>query len=269
MPPRPSLSSSPAQVSLATPDELEERFGLFVCQLWRFRRSIHLSPSPELVEILREMEDDYEKAMRVFYSCASSFLPHLQSTAAEPPSCLQSAAAKLASCLQSAADGPALMFSANATEGQPNISVHTTEGQPDASGHTTEGLPNASAPSSEDLPNISTSAFKGQPEISASASEGPPNVSAPASEGLSDISAPVLQSYNMGVQVDPPRTHIQAFSDVGVQLDLPRPCLQIHIEGSPCAYAILPCPKVGSRLQGLVIFFPNVHVILQSLIEGS
>ncbi|KAK5614982.1 hypothetical protein CRENBAI_007728 [Crenichthys baileyi] len=54
---------SPAHVSGAMPNELEDRLRMYGRNLKLFRRAIHLHPSPELKEKLREMEE-YQTAVR-------------------------------------------------------------------------------------------------------------------------------------------------------------------------------------------------------------
>ncbi|MEQ2288584.1 hypothetical protein AMECASPLE_024149 [Ameca splendens] len=86
-------SLAPAQVSVATPDELEEWLRFFACQIKSFRRISLLHSSPELKAKLREMEEDYEAAVRQFYCCLPPSSPSLQSAAAaeQPTPGLQSA----------------------------------------------------------------------------------------------------------------------------------------------------------------------------------
>ncbi|KAK5613756.1 hypothetical protein CRENBAI_016648 [Crenichthys baileyi] len=65
-PPMPS-SLAPAWCSEATPDELEQRLRFFARQIKSFRRTSLMYSSPELVERIRQMEGDYETAVRQFY----------------------------------------------------------------------------------------------------------------------------------------------------------------------------------------------------------
>ncbi|KAK5609935.1 hypothetical protein CRENBAI_007740 [Crenichthys baileyi] len=65
-PPMPS-SLAPAWCSEATPDELEQRLRFFARQIKSFRRTSLMYSSPELMERIRQMEGDYETAVRQFY----------------------------------------------------------------------------------------------------------------------------------------------------------------------------------------------------------
>ncbi|MEQ2223625.1 hypothetical protein ILYODFUR_038489 [Ilyodon furcidens] len=92
--PMPS-SLAPAQVSAATPDELEERLRFFARKIKNFRRISLLHHSPELKAKVREMEEDYEAAVRQFYCWPPPSSSGLLSSAAteQPTPGLQSAAA--------------------------------------------------------------------------------------------------------------------------------------------------------------------------------
>ncbi|KAK5603057.1 hypothetical protein CRENBAI_009824 [Crenichthys baileyi] len=79
-PPMPS-SLPPARCSEATPDELEERLRFFARQIKTFRRTSLMYSSPELMERIRQMERDYETAVRQFY-CRPPSTPGLQGAAA-------------------------------------------------------------------------------------------------------------------------------------------------------------------------------------------
>ncbi|KAK5606126.1 hypothetical protein CRENBAI_026767 [Crenichthys baileyi] len=90
--PKPS-SHSPAQDSVATPDEMEERLRFYARQIKSFRRTSLLYSSPELMEKIRQMEEDYWTAIRQFYCRRPPSSPSLQrAAAAESTSCFQSAA---------------------------------------------------------------------------------------------------------------------------------------------------------------------------------
>ncbi|KAK5623178.1 hypothetical protein CRENBAI_018197 [Crenichthys baileyi] len=92
--PKPS-SHSPVQDFVVTPDELEECLSFFAHQIKSFRRASLLYPSPELIEKIRQMEEDYRTAVRQFYCRPPPSFPGLQSAAAEQPTPrLQSAAAE-------------------------------------------------------------------------------------------------------------------------------------------------------------------------------
>ncbi|KAK5621007.1 hypothetical protein CRENBAI_015407 [Crenichthys baileyi] len=131
-------------------------------QIKSFRRTSLLYSSPELMEKIRQMEEDNQTAIRQFYCCPPPSSPSLQSgaAAAQPMPCFQSAATEQptsgvqsaaavqpTSGLQSAAAAPA-----HATEGlgEASAPAHATEDLGDASAphstHATEGLGNTSAP---------------------------------------------------------------------------------------------------------------------------
>ncbi|KAK5623400.1 hypothetical protein CRENBAI_014846 [Crenichthys baileyi] len=79
-PPMPS-SLTPARCSEATPEELEERLRFFARQIKTFRKTSLMYSSPGLMERIRQMERDYETAVRQFY-CRPSSRPGLQGAAA-------------------------------------------------------------------------------------------------------------------------------------------------------------------------------------------
>ncbi|KAK5599889.1 hypothetical protein CRENBAI_014206 [Crenichthys baileyi] len=80
-PPMPS-SLAPARCSEATPDELEERLRFFARQIKTFRKTSLLYSSPELMERIRQMEEDYGTAVRQFYCRPPPSTPRLQGAAA-------------------------------------------------------------------------------------------------------------------------------------------------------------------------------------------
>ncbi|KAK5600715.1 hypothetical protein CRENBAI_011743, partial [Crenichthys baileyi] len=90
---------SSARCSEATPEELEERLRFFARQIKSFRRTSLMYSSPELMERIRQMERDYETAVRQFY-CRPPSTPGLQGAAAaaaeQPTPKLQGAAAAAA-----------------------------------------------------------------------------------------------------------------------------------------------------------------------------
>ncbi|MEQ2230915.1 hypothetical protein ILYODFUR_034124 [Ilyodon furcidens] len=98
---------APARCSEATPDELEQRLRFFARQIKSFRRTRLMYSSPELMERIRQMERDYETAVRQFNCRPPPSMPGLQGAAAvaeQPTSGLHSAAAEQpTSVLQSAA----------------------------------------------------------------------------------------------------------------------------------------------------------------------
>ncbi|KAK5609430.1 hypothetical protein CRENBAI_009586 [Crenichthys baileyi] len=83
-PPMPS-SLAPVRCYVATPDKLEEQLRFYARQIKSFWRTSLLYSSPELMEKIRLMEEDYRTAVRQFYCCPPPYSPSLQSTAAEQP----------------------------------------------------------------------------------------------------------------------------------------------------------------------------------------
>ncbi|KAK5605224.1 hypothetical protein CRENBAI_019358 [Crenichthys baileyi] len=78
-PPMPS-SLTPARCSEATPEELEEQLRFFARQIKTFRKTSLMYSSPELMERIRQMERDYETAVRQF-NCRPPSTPGLQGAA--------------------------------------------------------------------------------------------------------------------------------------------------------------------------------------------
>ncbi|KAK5613339.1 hypothetical protein CRENBAI_023513 [Crenichthys baileyi] len=104
------MPSSLAWCSEATPDELEQ---LFTCQIKSFRKTSLLYFSPEQMQRIKHMEENYKTAVRLFYCRPPSPTPSHKSSAAaaveQPVSGLQSAAAAVEqpkSGLQHAAEFP-------------------------------------------------------------------------------------------------------------------------------------------------------------------
>ncbi|MEQ2300071.1 hypothetical protein AMECASPLE_021552 [Ameca splendens] len=131
-PPMPS-SLAPARCSEAIPDELEQRLRFFARHIKSLRKtSLSHHSFPELMERSRQVERDYETAVRLFYCCPPSPTPsHMSAAAEQPTSGLQSAAAEQP-------DTP-----------QPDpksASAHVTEGPADASASATEGSPGSTPP---------------------------------------------------------------------------------------------------------------------------
>ncbi|KAK5616468.1 hypothetical protein CRENBAI_010645 [Crenichthys baileyi] len=79
----PMLSSlAPARCSEATPDELEQRLRFYARQIKSFRTTSIMYSSPVLMERIRQMERDYETAVRQFYCRPPPSSPGLQGAAA-------------------------------------------------------------------------------------------------------------------------------------------------------------------------------------------
>ncbi|KAK5618430.1 hypothetical protein CRENBAI_018464 [Crenichthys baileyi] len=80
-PPMPS-SLTPARGSEAAPEQLEERLRFFARQIKTFRKTSLMYSSPELMERIRQMEEDYGTAVRQFYCRPPPSTPGLQGAAA-------------------------------------------------------------------------------------------------------------------------------------------------------------------------------------------
>ncbi|KAK5602708.1 hypothetical protein CRENBAI_003687 [Crenichthys baileyi] len=80
-PPMPS-SFTLARCSEATPEELEEQLRFFARQIKTFRKTSLMYSSPELMERIRQMEEDYGTAVRQFYCCPHPSTPGLEGAAA-------------------------------------------------------------------------------------------------------------------------------------------------------------------------------------------
>ncbi|MEQ2252176.1 hypothetical protein ILYODFUR_019042, partial [Ilyodon furcidens] len=84
------LRSLQARCSEATPAELEQCLRFYARQIKNFRKTSLMYSSPELVERIRQMERDYETAVREFYCRPPSPTPsQMSSAAAQSMSCLQ------------------------------------------------------------------------------------------------------------------------------------------------------------------------------------
>ncbi|MED6269454.1 hypothetical protein CHARACLAT_033288 [Characodon lateralis] len=98
-PPKPS-SLAPARCSEATPDELQQRLRFFARHIKSLRKTSFMYSSPELMERIRQVERDYETAVRLVYCRPPLSTPGLQgavvaaAAAEQPTSGLQSAAAQ-------------------------------------------------------------------------------------------------------------------------------------------------------------------------------
>ncbi|KAK5608767.1 hypothetical protein CRENBAI_020505 [Crenichthys baileyi] len=85
---------SSARCFEATPEELEEGLRFFARQIKSFRKTSFLYFSPEQMQRIKQMEEDYETAIRLFYCRPPSPTPsHMSAAAEQPTSGLQSAAA--------------------------------------------------------------------------------------------------------------------------------------------------------------------------------
>ncbi|KAK5600672.1 hypothetical protein CRENBAI_013078 [Crenichthys baileyi] len=95
---------SSARCSEATPEELEERLRFFARQIKSFRKTGFLCFSPEQMQRIKQMEEDYEMAVRLLYCRPPSPTPSHKSSAAaaiERPTPRQ-----VSSMLQSFPEGP-------------------------------------------------------------------------------------------------------------------------------------------------------------------
>ncbi|MEQ2223617.1 hypothetical protein ILYODFUR_038392, partial [Ilyodon furcidens] len=79
-PPMPS-SIAPAHSTESSPDELEERLRFYARQIKSFRKTSLMYSSPELMDRIRQMERDYETAVRQFYCHPPPSMPGLQGAA--------------------------------------------------------------------------------------------------------------------------------------------------------------------------------------------
>ncbi|KAK5619713.1 hypothetical protein CRENBAI_008584 [Crenichthys baileyi] len=218
-PPMPS-SLPPARCSEATPDELEERLRFFARQIKTFRRTSLMYSSPELMERIRQMEEDYGTAVRQFYCRPPPFTPGLQGAAAaeQPTPGFQGAAA-------AEQPTPGLQGAAAAAE-QPTSTPQPVSARPDTpqpvsarpdTPQPVSARPDTPQPDSPqpDLKSASTSSTRrrgrrkrdasvpatgglGDASAPAHATEGLGDASAPAhaTEGPADASAPSLQGFS-------------------------------------------------------------------------
>ncbi|KAK5613633.1 hypothetical protein CRENBAI_018492 [Crenichthys baileyi] len=174
-PPMPS-SLAPARSSEPTPDELEQCLRFYAQQIKSFRKTSLLYSSPELMEKIKQMEEDHETA---------------HPTLPQPPPHTAEDVVRSSLC--------------HATEdlGDASASAHATEGLGDASAsaHATEGLGDASAPA-HTTGGLSDQAFQGftgelvpvlvpEPCDEGFEKEAPPD---PVSEGFKEQLVLVLAS---------------------------------------------------------------------------
>ncbi|KAK5611365.1 hypothetical protein CRENBAI_017861 [Crenichthys baileyi] len=211
--PMPSLLA-PAQVSVTTPDELEKQLRFFAGQINSFRIISLLHPSPQLKEQLREMEEDYEAAVRQFYCHPPSSTSDLKSgDAAQPTPRLQEAAVvQPTSGLQSAAVVQLTSGLLSTAAVQPTSGLQSAAAEPKSASTSSRrsrgrrkrystapvmgGPADASAPAPEFLLGFLCGFLSellhtsgGQPDASAPA---------PATEGLGDASAPAHATEGLG-----------------------------------------------------------------------
>ncbi|MEQ2246169.1 hypothetical protein ILYODFUR_035474 [Ilyodon furcidens] len=71
-----------ARCSEATPDELEQRLRFYARQIKSLRKTCLMYSSPELMERIRQMERDYETAVRLVYCRPPLHTPCLQANSA-------------------------------------------------------------------------------------------------------------------------------------------------------------------------------------------
>ncbi|MEQ2189825.1 hypothetical protein GOODEAATRI_029365 [Goodea atripinnis] len=228
---------APALCSEETPDELEQHLRFYARQIKSFRTTSLMYSFPELMERIRQMERDYETAVRQFYCRPPPSSPGLQSSAAaeQPTPGLQGAAAteqptpglqpntpqpdtpqpgmkpdpKSASTSSTRRRGRRKRGAlAEATLGlcDASASAHAIEGVCDASAsaHATEGLCDAS--------------------VSAHVTEGPADASAsvPSVQGFSESLVLVLvpESPDEGFEDEPSPDPVQVIEGFKEQLVL-------------------------------------------------
>ncbi|KAK5606303.1 hypothetical protein CRENBAI_023695 [Crenichthys baileyi] len=241
-PPKPSS----ARCSEATPEELEERLRFFARQIKSFRRTSLMYSSPELMERIRQMERDYETAVRQFY-CRPPSTPGLQGAAGaaaeQPTPGLQGAAAAAAEQptpgLQGAAAAaaeqpmPGLQPAAAAEQPTPGLQPAAAAEQP------TPGL--QPAPDSRPDPksaSTSSTRHRGRCKRGASApghaTEGPADASAPAhaTEGPADSSAPA-HATDGPADASAPTPSLQGFSEKLTLVLASEPCDEGFEEEEP------------------------------------
>ncbi|KAK5600588.1 hypothetical protein CRENBAI_010394 [Crenichthys baileyi] len=181
-PPMPS-SLAPARCSEATHDELEDRLRFFARQIKTFRKTSLLYSSPELMERIRQMEEDYGTAdsrelllhlLSFLWGVLTELKPDKHHDTPQPdtpqPDTPQPDTPQ--------PDPESALTSSTRRRGRHkrDAPAHATEGLGDASApaHATEGLGDASAP--------------------AHVSEGPADTSAPSLQGFSGKLVLVLAS---------------------------------------------------------------------------
>ncbi|KAK5600597.1 hypothetical protein CRENBAI_010403 [Crenichthys baileyi] len=228
-PPMPS-SLAPAHSTESSPDELEERLRFYARQIKSFRTTSIMYSSPVLMERIRQMERDYETAVRQFYCRPPPPTSGPQSAAAEQPTSGPQSAAAEQPTSGSQPDTPQPDTPQSGMTPDPkSASTASTRrrgrrkrdapaqvigGPGDASAHATEGLCNASVP--------------------AHATEGVCDASAPAhtTEGVCDASAPAHITEGPA-DASAPVPSLQGFSEELVLVLASEPCNEGFEEGAP------------------------------------
>ncbi|KAK5600128.1 hypothetical protein CRENBAI_008242 [Crenichthys baileyi] len=251
-PPMPS-SLTPARCSEATPDELEERLRFFARQIKTFRNTSLLYSSPELMERIRQMEEDYGTAVRQFYCRPPPSMPGLQGAAAaaeQPTPGLQGAAVAAEQPtpgLQGAAAAaeqptPGLQGAAAAEQPTPGLQGAAAaaeqptpglQGAAVAAEQPTAGLQGAAAAAEQPTPGLqSAAAEQPTPGLQSAAAEQPTPGLQPAvelSEGPEGRLPPLpgpehLLSFLCGVLMElKPDTHPDTPQPVSARPDTPQP----------------------------------------------
>ncbi|KAK5603426.1 hypothetical protein CRENBAI_007950 [Crenichthys baileyi] len=226
--PKPS-SHSPAQDSVAKPDELEECLRFYARQIKSFRRASLLYSSPELTAKDREMEEDYRTAVRQFYCRPPPSSPCFQSCAAaeQPTPGLQSPAA---------AEQPMPSLQSLSPGLQGATTEQSTTGL-DSSAVAIPSLPQPPPHAAEDvkrgMPRLKSSGVPATPQLKSSGVPAtvigdPSDASAlaQATEGLADASAPAQATEGLGDPLAPAPglKAFQGFSERLVLVLVPEPC---------------------------------------------
>ncbi|MED6245271.1 hypothetical protein ATANTOWER_001098, partial [Ataeniobius toweri] len=196
-PPMPS-SLALARCSETTPDKLEQRLRFYARQIKSFRMTSLMYSSPEPMESIRQMERDYETAVRQFYCRPPSPTPsHMSGVAAQSTSCLQNGAT---------AEQPTPGLQGAAAD-QPTSGLQSAAVEQSTPGPQPDSQPKSSSTSSSRRRgrrkrDASAQVNGGVSDASASAhaTEGLGNASAPAhaTEGLGDASASAHATEGLG-----------------------------------------------------------------------
>ncbi|KAK5620679.1 hypothetical protein CRENBAI_020390 [Crenichthys baileyi] len=236
-PPMPS-SLAPARCSEATPDELEERLRFFARQIKTFRKTSLMYSSPELMERIRQMEEDYGAAVRQFYCRPPPSTPGLQEAAAaaaeQSTPGLQGAAASAAEQSTPGLQGAAAAAAEQSTPGLQGAAAAAAEqstpglqGAAAAAEQPTPGLQGAAAAAEQPTPGLQSAAAAAEQSTSGlqpavELPEGPEG-------GLPSVPGPEhLLSFLWGVFTElKPDTHHDTLYDtlqpVSARSDTPQP----------------------------------------------